>query len=211
VDGGAAPDATTVAGWAVKGETGSSAHPVERLRFSPSCPPPQHLADAATELVRATGYLGIVEVEYVVDAASGSFWLLEANPRTGGVTALLAAGADGCSSLELAMRGEAARLAGRPGPALPARIPAAEFTTAPHLAPDNSRPDTRWVHPSIEGFRPHIYLRGDEDTLLSELALADAEGRPGGVPLLTGALGTLMQDAKRIAATSLAPIPAGAR
>lgn len=201
-------DAIMVVGWAVKGETGSSAHPVERLRFSPSCPPPQHLAAAAADLVHATGYLGIVEVDYVVDTASGRFWLLEANPRTGAVTALLAAGADGCSSVELAMRAEAAHLAGMPPPVPLARVAAAEFTTAPHLAPDDSRPDARWVHPSIEGFRPHIYLRGDEETLLLELALAGAGSHLDGAPTLTAALGTLIDDAARIADRS--PVPAGA-
>jgi phosphoribosylaminoimidazole carboxylase (NCAIR synthetase) len=201
-------EATTVVGWAVKGETGSSAHPVERLRFSPSCQPPRRLATAAADLVRAAGYLGIAEVEYVVDAVSGRFWLLEVNPRTSGVTALLAAGADGCSSLELAMRGETARLAGQPPPAVAARLPAAEFTTAPHLAPDDSRPDTRWVHPSIEGFRPHVYLRGDEDTLLRELALTGTGSLHHGAPKLTRALSTLMDDAARIAVRS--PVPAQA-
>jgi hypothetical protein len=210
-------DATTVVGWAVKGRTGSSPHPLGRLRFAPSCPPPPHLAAAAAELAHAAGYLGIVEIDYVVDTASGSFWLLEANPRTGAVTALLAAGTDGSSSLELAMRGEAARLAGRPAPEPPARLPAAEFTTAPHLAPGNSRPHARRVHPAIEGFRPHIYLHGDEGTLLGELELAEAESRRGGAPRLTGGVGslvpdldTLMQDAARMAAWSPIAVRAGA-
>lgn len=202
-------DTIMVIGWAVKGETGSLAHPVERLRFSPACPPPQHLSAAAADLVRATGYLGIVEVEYVVDAASGHFWLLEANPRSSGVTALLAAGASGCSSVELAMRSEAAHLASLPPPVAPARLAAAEFTTAPHLTPDDSRPHARWVHPAIEGFCPHVYLRGDEDTLLRELALA--EGEQGGVPRLTAALSTLIEDAARIKGRESVLTGAGAR
>jgi Carbamoyl-phosphate synthase L chain, ATP binding domain len=200
-------DTVTVVGWAVKGETGSPTHPVERLRFSPSCPPPEHLAAAAADLVHAAGYLGIVEVEYVVDTASGQFWLLEANPRTGGVTPLLAAGTDGRSSVEFAMRAEAARLAGQPAPLPPARRAAAEFTSAPHLTPAGSRPHARWVHSSIEDFRPHVYLRGDEDGLLRELALAGAHDAPA----LTQALGTLMDDAARIANRSPIPVRAGAR
>lgn len=188
-------DMVTVVGWAVKGETGSPAHPVERLRFSPSYLPPEHLAAAAIDLLHAARYLGIVEVEFVVDTASGQFWLLEANPRTAGVTPLLAAGTDGRSSVEFAMRAEAARLAGQTAPGLPERLAAAEFTSAPHLMPVGSRPHARWVHSPMEDFRPHVYLRGDEDGLLRELALAAARD----APVLTEALGTLMDDAARIA------------
>jgi biotin carboxylase len=88
-----------IVGWVSKGRTDDGGHPLDRVRYAPTETVPSVLSTPCEQLLRASNYRGIVEIELVV-AHQGAY-VLECNPRTSGVTPLLHFTGRGSSQLRL--------------------------------------------------------------------------------------------------------------
>ncbi|MFI6332626.1 hypothetical protein ACIBBG_30520 [Micromonospora chersina] len=150
-------------GWTVKGRT-DDLHPLLRVRYTPPEPVPAVLTGPCERLLAASGYRGVAEVELVV--ADGRPRVLEANPRTSGVTP------NGYfAGRPSALRHLVADLVGRELPSGPA-TGVADYQlpdTGDEPVPAGDHAYVRVPPPDTE-FETRAYLTGTPDQIESTLA-----------------------------------------
>ena len=153
------PAGLSFVGWMAKGRTDALVHPLNRVRYTPAEPVPAVLRAPCEQLLAASGYRGIVEVELVVE--NGRAYVLECNPRTSGVTATIYFTGRTSSLRRL--------VAGLLGVAVPAGTPtaAAEYGLSdPPVEPEPYRAQVYCHHPPADTeFDSRAYLWGDSGDL----------------------------------------------
>lgn len=141
-------------GWVAGGSTTSTEHPIFRTRYSPAANVPTALREPCERLIRASGYQGIANVNLVV--SGGETYILECNPRTSGMTNLLAFGNHPCA-LCLAVSLQTGHSYRPPRP-----VPAVEIAVRPDTDHTRVNPSHAHYHHLDKRFPPRVFLWGHD-------------------------------------------------